>query len=328
MEDGRREHDGLSGSGAGSGAAMAPGEAGAEFRVQSSKWRVAEGGAARRRRAAFERFHPHPALSLGGASTRGGARGVTMGGRPRVERGGRLWMSERDVLRQRWAVYLTTINREETRREVQVRLAAGDWGGVTSEWVEEPQLKAWARELAALARGEQETCTLEVGAANRARHVVVVCRAARDPAEMLVWVEMRCGAGTLQPEPGGRQVEVELRALRTGVVPLVEDIDLLNDPGVTLFLSLLPAVRALRAERPTTPMYCRKCYYDLQNLSELRCPECGTAFDPLDIHTYLLDVPNATRRTVERVFAIVVIALIAAAVIMLHAGPLGFLGGS
>ena len=37
----------------------------------------------------------------------------------------------------------------------------------------------------------------------------------------------------------------------------------------------------------TDQMRCRSCAYDLQELSEKRCPECGRAFDPADSGTYL-----------------------------------------
>ena len=33
-------------------------------------------------------------------------------------------------------------------------------------------------------------------------------------------------------------------------------------------------------------MRCLSCHYDLRNLSEDRCPECGRAFDPSDSATY------------------------------------------
>lgn len=34
-------------------------------------------------------------------------------------------------------------------------------------------------------------------------------------------------------------------------------------------------------------MYCRRCLYNLANLTEPRCPECGQGFDPGDAKTYL-----------------------------------------
>ena len=43
----------------------------------------------------------------------------------------------------------------------------------------------------------------------------------------------------------------------------------------------------MNAPQITQPsMYCRQCGYQLQGLSENRCPECGQAFDPGDSHTF------------------------------------------
>ncbi len=33
-------------------------------------------------------------------------------------------------------------------------------------------------------------------------------------------------------------------------------------------------------------MRCKTCHYSLANLTERRCPECGTAFDPNDATTF------------------------------------------
>ncbi|MCC6907920.1 MAG: hypothetical protein IT430_08285 [Phycisphaerales bacterium] len=33
-------------------------------------------------------------------------------------------------------------------------------------------------------------------------------------------------------------------------------------------------------------MHCLSCNYDLQNLAEHRCPECGRVFDPGDDRTF------------------------------------------
>lgn len=42
-------------------------------------------------------------------------------------------------------------------------------------------------------------------------------------------------------------------------------------------------------DQPAQPsMYCRRCCYALHGLSENRCPECGTAFDPTDPETFAL----------------------------------------
>ena len=37
---------------------------------------------------------------------------------------------------------------------------------------------------------------------------------------------------------------------------------------------------------PKPGMYCLGCYYDLRNLPERRCPECGRGFDPGDCRTF------------------------------------------
>lgn len=40
-------------------------------------------------------------------------------------------------------------------------------------------------------------------------------------------------------------------------------------------------------------MRCLSCHYDLRNLAEHRCPECGREFDPSDSSTYEgLEVPR------------------------------------
>ena len=33
-------------------------------------------------------------------------------------------------------------------------------------------------------------------------------------------------------------------------------------------------------------MRCLSCQYDLKNLADNRCPECGRAFDPKDANTF------------------------------------------
>jgi hypothetical protein len=272
-------------------------------------------------------------------------------------------VSDLDGLRQRWALYLTTVGREETRRELQVRLVAGDWGGVTFAWLELERLIAWGRELVEFAQGAagtgtapgrgtteaaagragaggvantgeagvvwpREDCRLEISERDGTRRIVLTCRAAETPAEMLVRVELGRGTGAPGPGASGWAVDLELRALRVDAERLGKDIELLERVGQGLYLPVFPTVRALRVERPTGDMFCRHCHYDLRNLPELRCPECGAAYDPLDVRTYLSEVPNPTRRMLERIGIIIVIALIAAALIMLHAGPLGVLGGS
>src|SRR5690349_12693310 len=45
-------------------------------------------------------------------------------------------------------------------------------------------------------------------------------------------------------------------------------------------------------------MRCLTCQYDLKNLTEHRCPECGRAFDPNDPYTF--DSAAFRRRRLER----------------------------
>jgi len=47
-----------------------------------------------------------------------------------------------------------------------------------------------------------------------------------------------------------------------------------------------PGAEAASADGPG--MYCRKCGYNLLNLPERRCPECGQAFNPHDVTTFAL----------------------------------------
>jgi hypothetical protein len=42
-------------------------------------------------------------------------------------------------------------------------------------------------------------------------------------------------------------------------------------------------------------MHCRKCHYTLDGISEGRCPECGTNFDPEDPDSYLDSSSSAYR---------------------------------
>lgn len=39
---------------------------------------------------------------------------------------------------------------------------------------------------------------------------------------------------------------------------------------------------------PVRTIYCRNCGYNLAGLEQCRCPECGTAFDPVQPRSYLL----------------------------------------
>lgn len=56
------------------------------------------------------------------------------------------------------------------------------------------------------------------------------------------------------------------------------------------------------AEQPVIEpgMYCRKCWYVLDGLTERRCPECGRPFDPLRRGTYRKKPKGWRRRWVMR----------------------------
>jgi hypothetical protein len=43
----------------------------------------------------------------------------------------------------------------------------------------------------------------------------------------------------------------------------------------------------------TSIVRCRACKYDLRDLTENRCPECGRAFDPKDATSFALDNPTS-----------------------------------
>jgi len=54
---------------------------------------------------------------------------------------------------------------------------------------------------------------------------------------------------------------------------------------------------------PTHPTrYCRQCQYVLDGLTENRCPECGTTFEPGDPSTYWR-TPQGPRSLVDRTAA-------------------------
>ena len=50
-------------------------------------------------------------------------------------------------------------------------------------------------------------------------------------------------------------------------------------------------------------MFCRQCHYDLRDLPEPRCPECGTPFDPQDAKTFLWEVPDKRLEVAKSVIA-------------------------
>lgn len=59
-------------------------------------------------------------------------------------------------------------------------------------------------------------------------------------------------------------------------------------------------------------MYCLSCNYDLRNLTEHRCPECGCEFDPADESTF--HVPSSRMSPIALVclffFTVVVCAIV------------------
>ncbi len=73
-------------------------------------------------------------------------------------------------------------------------------------------------------------------------------------------------------------------------------------------------------------MFCKVCYYDLRGLSEPRCPECGTQFNPADVTTYLMEVPDLRAQSLRRIAWMLAIALVAAFLIMVHLVPSFFFG--
>lgn len=56
-------------------------------------------------------------------------------------------------------------------------------------------------------------------------------------------------------------------------------------------------------------MRCKSCKYDLSNLTEHRCPECGRAFDPRDAKSFESD-QSIRKRDDARMFLIFMIPLI------------------
>ncbi len=78
--------------------------------------------------------------------------------------------------------------------------------------------------------------------------------------------------------------------------------------GVSLFVFLYFFENVILLER--RGFTCKKCGYDLHGLTEHRCPECGTAFDPSERERILARVnappPKPTRRWIA---ALVVVLL-------------------
>jgi hypothetical protein len=58
-------------------------------------------------------------------------------------------------------------------------------------------------------------------------------------------------------------------------------------------------------------MRCLNCKYDLRNLAEHRCPECGREFDPNDATTFLTAATHLEfLTTVQRVLILFLLAVI------------------
>ncbi|HVP12737.1 MAG TPA: hypothetical protein VMV94_16300 [Phycisphaerae bacterium] len=60
---------------------------------------------------------------------------------------------------------------------------------------------------------------------------------------------------------------------------------------------------------------CKKCGYDLQGLTENRCPECGTAFDPAERERIMarVDPPPPNPRHIW--LAVLIVVLLALAIV-------------
>ena len=63
-------------------------------------------------------------------------------------------------------------------------------------------------------------------------------------------------------------------------------------------------------------MYCRKCRYQLDSLSESRCPECGQSFDPADpstyfeLNRYVVDSLRKMRRARKWAFSLLALSFV------------------
>lgn len=65
------------------------------------------------------------------------------------------------------------------------------------------------------------------------------------------------------------------------------------------------------------PMYCRNCGYQLDNLTQPRCPECGQGFQPGDPDTYETEPPESPTRSLGSVILGITITAAIAAVVFL-----------
>lgn len=57
-----------------------------------------------------------------------------------------------------------------------------------------------------------------------------------------------------------------------------------------------------------SPVYCLSCKYDLRNLNEHRCPECGRPFDPGDDRTFSVPSSRMSRIALIGLFLLTVVA--------------------
>lgn len=65
-------------------------------------------------------------------------------------------------------------------------------------------------------------------------------------------------------------------------------------------------------------MYCRKCYADLRNTSEGRCPNCRLAFDPDNPATFLSRPFPTKKRMILHLLLTTIVGIGAAFVVALH----------
>ncbi|MCL4196323.1 MAG: hypothetical protein KJZ69_02415 [Phycisphaerales bacterium] len=54
-------------------------------------------------------------------------------------------------------------------------------------------------------------------------------------------------------------------------------------------------------------MYCLSCKYDLRNLHDHRCPECGRPFDPSDDRTFSVPSSRMSRIALIGLFLLTVV---------------------